>query len=327
VENSVEIFKSMEKKALGPLLISKAAEADGAEIEWLTKYIFIARAQGVEVVFWDCRAIDTSVSAKITGRKDLTRRFLEKKGVPIAAGGVVNSLDGALRLWKKIGSPIVIKPKTGTKGKGVSVGLNSEGEIVAAYKRASVKGNGVLVEETLGGEEYRVLVVGGKAVAALGKDAANVTGDGKLSIKELVDKKNTLRKTNPHLSTRLIKIDGHVEGNLTRQGLNPESVLAEGEKIYLRKEANFSAGGDTVDVTGLLPLSVMEVAEKAVKAIPGLEVAGVDIMYDKESKAQNVFVIEINTNPGIGGHHYPAKGAKRNVAGMIWEHVRNTYTS
>ncbi|MBB3230170.1 hypothetical protein [Halomonas stenophila] len=328
-ESHDEIFKLMKTQALGPLLIAREAEGDGAEVKWLSRYMFVARVDEVDILFHDSRSLDTTVAATFAGRKDLTRLLLQQAGVPVAPGGVAKSLSKVEAMQKAMGSPLVIKPKTGTKGYGISVGVQEPGELRRAFRRANKSDNGVLVERQMPGIEYRVLVVGGAVVGALGKEAAHVVGDGRSSIAELIDAKNIERAKNPHLSTRLIKVRKHIRTNLERQQLNVESVLAEGRKVYLRHEANFSAGGETLDVTDDLPESIKAITVAAVAAIPGLELAGVDIMLDPDADdaAKAACVLEINTNPGIGGHHFPAVGQPRNVARAIWRHTRAMMTA
>ncbi|MDI5933047.1 hypothetical protein [Halomonas kalidii] len=328
-ESHDTIFAAMRTRALGPLLIAREAERDGARIEWLSRYMFVARVEDVDILFHDSRSLDTTVAATFSGRKDLTRVLLQRSGIPVAPGGVAKSLAKVSAMQQRLNAPLVIKPKTGTKGYGISVGVQTPTELKRAFRRANKASAGVLVERQMSGVEYRVLVVGGEVVGALGKDAAHVVGDGHSTIAELIEAKNALRARNPHLSTRLIKVRKHIRTNLERQQLGVESVLPEGRKVYLRQEANFSAGGETLDVTDALPASVKALTVAAVAAIPGLELAGVDIMLDREApdERQAACVLEINTNPGIGGHHFPAVGQPRNVARAIWRHTRAMMTA
>lgn len=299
-------------------MVAKAAEEDGAQIEWLTRFMFIAEKSGISVLFHDVRSIDTTVASTFSGFKHLTRKLLTKAGVPVPRGLVCRTPEAAIKYWQKLGKPIVVKPKRGTKGFGITVGANSPEEVVAACKRARIRKAPILVEEQVSGTEYRVVVVGGKTLGVLTRDAANVTGDGTSSIEQLVDMKNNVRKQNPHLATRPIKLNRHTVANLERQGLTSDSVIEAGKKVYLRKEANFSAGGDSYDVTDEVPPIVAKVASDAVNAIPGLELAGVDLMYDSDTGS--IHVLEVNTDPAISSHHFPMVGKSRDVAGEIWRH-------
>ena len=94
--------------------------------------------------------------------------------------------------------------------------------------------------------------------------------------------------------------------------------VVEEEKIYLRNESSVSTGGDSIDVTDLVHPDLKKIAIKAVRAIPGLAYAGVDLMTNKDISKKptknSYIVLEINSSPGIDIHHFPFKGKSRDVA-------------
>src|SRR5690606_29645841 len=57
----------------------------------------------------------------------------------------------------------------------------------AAFEVADKHGSEVLVEKFIKGHEHRLLVVGGKVVAAARGEAAWVTGDGHSTVLQLID--------------------------------------------------------------------------------------------------------------------------------------------
>lgn len=316
-EPSQEFRRLLEKHPLGPALMAEAVLARGARIEWLNGYAFIARWRSTELVFWDCRCNDASAAAKIAGRKDLTRKVLERRGVRIPAGGTARTLAEALAIWKTLAKPVVIKPRSGSKGRNVSIGMNTPGEIETAFLRAGQPG-GVVVKEKVEGQEYRVLVVGSTVVAVSGKDAPNVVGDGASTVEELIKAKNIRRLGNPHLATRPIVMDEHVQEKIRHHGLTPQSVLPNNKKIYLRDTSNFSSGGDSMDCTDAVSSEAKAAAVDAVTAIPGLVWAGVDMIVPHSGAAPRAgWILEVNTNPGPGAHHFPLQGQARNVAAAM----------
>jgi cyanophycin synthetase len=86
-----------------------------------------------------------------------------------------------------IGLPVVVKPTDGNHGRGVFIDLMSREEVAKAYAIAIEEGSGVLVERSIQGIEHRLLIVGGKLVAANRSDLITVTGDGKSTVLELID--------------------------------------------------------------------------------------------------------------------------------------------
>src|SRR5699024_8329874 len=141
----------------------------------------------------------------------------------------------------------------------------------------------VIVEEYIPGEEYRIYVLNGKVIAALNRIPANIIGNGKNTIRELIREKNIKRKQIPSVRRRPIKIDEEVKRNVKKYNYTFNSILNNGEQIFLRKTSNLSAGGDPIDVTDQLTDEVKKVAVNAAKAIPGLTECGVDLIVDSRS--------------------------------------------
>ena len=177
----------------------------------------------------------------------------------------------------------------------------------------------VLVEKEFKGKDFRIVATRNKFLAATYREPANVIGDGIHSIRELIKIKNSdfLRGGDEQPLVK-IKVNNEVKKNLSDQKLNSESVVLKGKKVYLRKNANISTGGDSIDVTDLIHPEFKKIAVCAVCAIPGLAYAGVDLMTNNDisqKPTKNSYVIiEMNSSPGISIHHFPYQGKPRNVA-------------
>lgn len=253
----------------------------------------------------------------LAANKDYARRVLGDMGLPVPQYERVYSRRGAVEAAQRIGYPVVIKPNYGSMGRAVSVGVENRREAREAYDRARQVGRSVLVEEVVDGADYRILVIGGKFRAAAQRVPAHVVGDGKRSIKQLVDEVNSdpRRGVGNRASMTLIEIDGQAERLLQRLGFTADSVAAAGEVVYLRRNANTSDGGTAVDVTDNVHPDNRIIAERAAKAI-GLDVAGVDFltrdiatsMWNNGGK-----ICEINSRPGIRKHIWPSVGQSRDV--------------
>ena len=148
---------------------------------------------------------------------------------------------------------------------------------------------------------------------------AHVIGDGSSSIAGLIEVKNTKRKRNPFLASGLIKVDFEVTKCLEEQGLGLKDVPKRGAHVVLRRVANASAGGDVFDVTDELPNEIRQAAVQAVRKLPGIVIAGVDILYKTGQAANpdNYVIIEINSRPQIGVNMYPTSGQGRDAPLVI----------
>lgn len=264
--------------------------------------------------------------------KVVTKQYLEKSNVPAPAGFHFNSaapMDSVIESVFQQAGPFVLKPTFGSLGKGVTTNIRTEAMFREnlAYIQSNFDYTDFLVEQHISGEDMRVYVVGDEVVAATRRTPANVTGDGSKTIEELINDKNEIRKENPHTSTRLIKIDDRMREYLSTQNLQVADIPEAGQLVYLKGESNMSAGGDSVDVTNHLRPGVKNVAINAVKAIPGLIHAGVDMIVSADTAS----VIEINVTAGSALHVFPMHGKHQNIAEKIIDYyfpeTKDTVTS
>lgn len=253
--------------------------------------------------------------------KEYAKYFFKKAGLSVAEGGIyrADNINEIKKFTKKIGYPVVVKPISGIQGKDVHSGIQNEAHLRKTLKQ--FKGN-VLVEKHFQGEEYRLFATNTKFVAAIWRKPANVTGDGKKTIQELIEEKNKdpRRGTGHKKSLVRISIDSIVKDYLKQQGKTLKSVLAKDEVVYLRQNSNISTGGDSYDVTDIIHPEVKKIAVRTIKAIPGLAYAGIDYLttdVTKRPNKNNYIIIEVNDSPMISMHHIPYEGKSRNAAAAI----------
>lgn len=259
-------------------------------------------------------------ASTICKNKYLTKQYLLKAGVPTQEGKLFdddfNDFD-IINYANKLGYPVVIKPLSGSGGKGVIANIQDELELQNALKYVLNELNikEVLVEKHFEGIDCRVFVLDGKVIGAIKRIPANVIGDGKSSIKTLINLKQKRRFENPALFGRKINIDNEVIQVLAEQGYTIESVPKQGDKVLLKTKNNISAGGDAVDITDELTEKIKGIAIDAANAIPGLAHCGVDLIVDLENDTATV--IEINSQPHIASQMFPEMGQGRNIPKAI----------
>ncbi|WP_020654984.1 cyanophycin synthetase [Massilia niastensis] len=275
---------------------------------------------------WTAETDRTSaIGEGIASDKDLTKTLLASCGVPVPEGAVARSAGQAWEEAQYIGLPVALKPIDGNHGRGVSLNLMSEADVVAAYAIAAEEGDSksVLVERFIPGNEHRLLVVGRQVVAAAKGESLWVTGDGRQSVIALCDSQINidprrgeseefpLGTVKPHESDE-IKLD------LKRQGLTPDSVPQAGQKVLIQLNGNVAD-----DVTDLVHPSVAHAAALAARIV-GLDIAGIDLVCEDISRPleeQRGAIIEVNSSPGLLAHIKPASGAPRKVGKAIVDHL------
>jgi cyanophycin synthetase len=271
-----------------------------------------------------CTAETDSTSAiaeSIAQDKELTRSLLRSIGIPTPEGRAVESAEDAWEAAEDIGLPVVVKPQYGNHGRGVATNLQSQEQVIAAYNAAREEGRSIVVERHAPGDDYRMLVVGGKLVAAARREPANVIGDGQSTVQKLIDKVNEdPRRSDGHsTSLSLIKIDAVALGVLMAQGMTPDTIPPVGKKVLIRRNANLSTGGTAADVTDEVHPDVARHAIEAARVV-GLDIAGVDMVAQDISQplqGQRGVIVEVNAGPGLRMHIEPSSGKPRPVGESI----------
>lgn len=208
-------------------------------------------------------------------------------------------------------SKVVIKPRNTNKGVGITVfNKNATKEqILQAVDYAFQFDKHVLIEEYIEGMEYRFLVVDGKCISVCHRRPASLVGDGISTIKELVDIKN--KEPWHALTYTPVKLDKPVEIYLKTQQYTLNSILEKGKRVFLRTNSNCSTGGESVDMTDIIPEYFKHIAEKAASVF-NAKISGVDIIIN-DLNSKDYSIIEINDNPGYSINEWPYEGKGEKV--------------
>ncbi len=273
---------------------------------------------------WTAETEHTSAIAEgIASDKDLTKTLLKACGVPVPEGEVVASAAAAWAAAESIGLPVVVKPTDGNHGRGVTLDLMTRADVEAAFAVAARHGSEVIVERYIRGHEHRLLVVGGKVVAAARGEAAWVTGDGMSTLIALTDAQinSDPRRgsTEDHPLGRIdVAVDGAVGLDLQRQGLAPNDVPALGRRVLIQRNGNVA-----IDCTDDVHPEVAHQVALAARVV-GLDIAGIDVVAQDIAQplhTQGGAVVEVNAGPGLLMHLRPAVGLPRPVGKAIVDHL------
>jgi len=313
------------KAALGPTTraLVEAARRRGIPVQRLDEHSLIRLGHGCHQKTF--RAGITGQTAHIAvetaGNKALTKTLLGAVGVPVPLGAVVRTADEAVAAASRIKGPVVTKPLDGNHGRGVSLGLTSEEAVRTGFTIAAAHSRRVIVEQQLTGRDYRILVIGGKVTAVAERVPAQVVGNGRATVAQLIDVLNAdPRRGRGHekVMTR-VTLDDQVLALLAEQGLSLDEVPSPGRAVVLRGTANLSTGGEAIDRTNDIHPDNRAMAERAARVI-GLDVAGLDVLCPDISRPLSETgggIVEVNAAPGLRMHLQPSSGAPRDVAGPV----------
>lgn len=324
-EDIMNMKEIRQNEGLGPSTASIIKEAEARNIPWirLNRYSLCQLGYGANQkrIQATVTSQTSNIGVDLACDKEETKLLLEHAEVPIPKGDIIRTERGLEEAVEYVGFPLVIKPVNGNHGRGITTDINSMEEALIAFKEAKEISRLVIVEKFITGDDYRLLVINNKLVAAAKRTPAHVIGDGKSTIQELVDEvnKDERRGYGHEKVLTEISINSLTLELLKENKLTPESVVAKGEFVKLKSTANLSTGGTAEDVTDLIHPYNIFMAERISKII-GLDICGIDIMahdLTKPISESGGAVLEVNAGPGFRMHLQPTDGLPRNVGGHV----------
>lgn len=315
-----------EDMELSTQILMKEAILRGIKVEVLDRadnFIALKKDDHIEYVKQATKTSkDSYMTMLIMENKTVTKKILAKEGIRVPKGIEVikgQSLELAAKRYE--GKALVVKPKSTNFGTGISIFTQAarKEDIIRALEIGFKYDNTVLIEEFAKGKEYRFLVIGDEVAGILHRVPANVTGDGKKTIRELVAIKNedSLRGKGYKTPLEKINLDDSSLLFLKQSGLDFDYVPNENETVYLRENSNISTGGDSIDYTDDVPQRFKDIAVASAKAV-GAKFCGVDMMLEDYRDEKSPYaIIELNFNPAIHIHSYPYKGVERHIAEKV----------
>lgn len=318
-----------EKQALGPSTRSLIKAAEERGIPWFRlnnqSLIQLGHGKYQKRIEATTTSNTSMIGTEIAKDKSLAYRILSDLGLPVARQRLVYKLARAVQAAEKIGYPVVVKPVDGNHGKGVTVNVRNEDELEKAYDIAKEFSDGVLVEQMIKGMDHRLLVINGKLEAAALRKPGHVTGDGKSTVKQLVEvvNRDPRRGIGHEKELTQIQLDPQALSCLADKNYTVDSVPKAGELVLLRRTANLSTGGTSVDVTDIIHPDNREMAERAIKAV-GLDIGGVDFLSEDITvsyKQNGAGICEVNAGPGFRMHVAPSEGKPRDIAGKVMDMI------
>lgn len=322
VEAIKPLRRLVDRKYLGPstaAIVAAAQERTIPHIRLLDDGNLVQLGHGAAMRrIWTAETDRTSAIAESISRdKSLTKELITAVGVPVPEGREVGSAEEAIEAAGDIGFPVVVKPIDGNHGRGVFIDLKSPEEVAKAYAIAVDEGSGVLVERSVSGIEHRLLIVGGRLVAANRSDFITVMGDGRQTVQALIDSqvnsdpRRGLTELHP---LSIIRIDTAASIELERQGLSADAVPARDRAVLIQRNANHA-----FDCTDEVHQETAEACALAARVV-GLDIAGIDLVCEDISRPldeQRGAIVEVNAGPGLLMHIKPGEGKTRPVGQAI----------
>lgn len=247
---------------------------------------------------------DSAVGAKLAANKVYSNQLITRLGLPGTEQRTARTSEALAPIAEQLGFPLVLKPVDKAKGLGVRADITTIDELRDAYEAARPhSSSGVIVEQQIPGDDYRLAVIGGKLKWAVRRSPPQVIGNGKNTLTELIDIENNNRSDADVAAgfVSRLKIDADMLAIIAKQGLTVEDRPAPGQSIRLRSIANVTTGGTITHCLADVHPDNREMAEAIARSFR-MDVAGIDFMTTDISKSWREVpgaVIEVNAMPEI----------------------------
>ncbi|MCB0446984.1 MAG: cyanophycin synthetase [Gelidibacter sp.] len=316
-----------EEERLGPSTGSIVEEAAARGIPWirLNKYSLCQLGYGANQkrIQATVTSETSSIGVELACDKEDTKYLLEQAEVQTPRGDIIRRESSLEEACRYVGFPLVVKPVDGNHGRGITVNIKNYEDALVAFRSAkeSSKSGAIIIEKYITGDDYRLLVINHKLVAAAVRTPAHVIGDGKSTIQQLIDEVNKdPRRGYGHENVLTqITVNDLTLSIIKANGYTLDSVLKKDERLLLKDTANLSTGGTAEDVTDIVHPANVFMAERISKIID-LDICGIDVMTTDISQPledTGGAVLEVNAGPGFRMHLAPTSGLPRNVAAHV----------
>ena len=283
--------------------------------------LYKAEVNGRNLYFMNLPRLEHVGTSNLTWIDDkyLLKKKLQAGNFPVAPGSAFLTLHQALKTFNSLEKPVIVKPRTGSRGRHTTTFVYTEQDFIKAFKIANQLCSWVLVEEHLFGDVQRATVIGGKLIGMLGGSSPQVTGDGEHTIEQLIKTKDSQRPER----VKEIKVNPLF---LERQGLTMDTILNQGKTVSLSEKIGINYGGTSYDCTDGTHPETKEMLQKAGQSLD-ISILGFDFIIPditKPYKDQKCGIIECNGAPFIQLHHDPLIGSPINAAKYVWDLVSDT---
>ncbi len=219
-------------------------------------------------------------------------------------------------IFSKLEKPVIVKPLIGSRARHTVTNINSFEHFKKGIAITRQISPYIVVEEHLNGYICRATMVNKILAGFYRGQVPSVFGDGRKTIKNLIEDKNSQTNNRYH-----IRIEDELHDHIARLGFTIDDILPEKVSIPLSHRAGQLFGGHTKEMIDELHPSFLPILEKAANIV-GLSVIGFDCLIPDPTKpadSQKWGIIECNTLPFIDMHYYALEGKPRNIAGMVWD--------
>jgi len=268
------ILKPYEHMTINNIRLNKTLNDNGYYID---KDEFIIKKDNIVIKKYSSKNFNSYESHIIAKNKISSNSIFYKNDIPVPIHAIIDSNNkDEYMYYKDIDFPCVLKPIDGMQGKDVNTFIKNIEQFRKILEELLDVYDKVMFENQVYGDNYRIFVFNDQVMDVIKREQPFVIGNGKKTVKDLIEDKNILQKKKKLFPTN--NLDWNY---IEEQGFKENSILPENKKIFITNTINFHNGANPVRVNiNNIPDVNKEMFIKAHKLI-GLDCSGIDYMsYD-----------------------------------------------
>ncbi|GAJ26086.1 hypothetical protein JCM15457_997 [Liquorilactobacillus sucicola DSM 21376 = JCM 15457] len=200
----------------------------------------------------------SAVMQKVWSNRQLSKKIAAAAGYTVPTQWNVSQKSEIAKVYQEVkGAAIAIKNNR-TSGTHVFRVPPTQKLFAQTVKQYLTLAAPCLVEQVVTGAPYTALLVGGKVVSLVERIPQNIVGNGRSTIKQLIQNKENERKK----LGRCFDFGEIQKKSLAEQGRTLTDVLPRGVQLYLRYDASTKTGADYLEVRAETDVSYLQRLEE-----------------------------------------------------------------
>ena len=265
---------------------------------------------------------------EMADNKTLAYEWMSQFDASIAWSKVVNDLDALdddeMAAWLTEYKKVVVKPESSSASRGLTLDITTLDQLrkaIVLAREATQFTDNILVQQQVEGEEIRLTLVDGKVVAVLLRQPLQVVGDGKSTLRELIECENAARqKISATSMVRYAPVEDFAKPELFAQN---DQVIAEGEVMKLADSTLISGGASVFNIFDDVDSTYIHFAERVVERL-GAAFIVMDLMtadYTAPMSQTNTYFNEFNKAPALKMFYACRDGKNYDIVPLLGEAI------
>jgi len=265
-----------------------------------------------------CSNYNSLATRKSCRSKKQARQVFKNHGIPHARGTVFYGLLKPLRFAARHGFPLVVKPNVSGFSRGSHFPITGYGGLLKAAIMVKIWWPASVIEQYLQGRNYRIVVLRDEIMSTIRRYPPFVTGDGRSTIAQLIDRENEIRrKMGLYPVIHPLTKNSATIRFLKKKKMSLSSIPGDGETVTLHNRIALAPGGvvEVIDKNSIHPKN-KELFER-IPALFDANILGIDAIFERGIEIphdqQRVYFLEVNSRPYLKMHDFPRYGKKENL--------------